>query len=232
MSSRHAVKIVRSDAPQGMEQEWNDWFNNQYILSRLRLPGFLSACKFDIYDGGPPCYMTVFELDGVDALTSDSYLKLRDIEAKMPPDSFESRMSSLPNFSCGIYEQIYPEKEYSMPDAPVVFAAGIDVPVDKEEEFNAWYNTDHIAALEKVPGFITARRFAAVQSPLHPLVRLASSGPKYLALYDIASEDVLKSPAFFQAARSPWTTWVHSWYTRRFRLAGRRIYSRQNAHGK
>ena len=46
-----------------------------------------------------------------------------------------------------------------------------DVPADVEEEFNQWYNTEHLQELLSVPGVLNAARYEAT-----------SSGPKHLAM--------------------------------------------------
>ena len=46
-----------------------------------------------------------------------------------------------------------------------------EVPEDKEEEFNRWYNEEHLAERLSVPGLLSAARYEAV-----------SSGPKHLAV--------------------------------------------------
>ena len=46
----------------------------------------------------------------------------------------------------------------------------VDVPADKEKEFNRWYNEEHLAELLSVPGILNAARYEAVRS-----------GPKHLA---------------------------------------------------
>ncbi|MCO6416287.1 hypothetical protein JYK14_08910 [Siccirubricoccus sp. KC 17139] len=67
-----------------------------------------------------------------------------------------------------------------------------------EEEFNAWYDTEHIPERLAVPGFLTGLRY------MH-----ASGGtPRYLALYDLESAAVMDSPAYLRVAHgnsSPWT---------------------------
>jgi hypothetical protein len=63
-----------------------------------------------------------------------------------------------------------------------------------EEEFNAWYDTEHIVRLRTVPGVITARRFRAF-----------SGSPMYLAVYHLASLEVPKLPEWRTAAATPWT---------------------------
>lgn len=69
-------------------------------------------------------------------------------------------------------------------------------PVD-EEEFNAWYDTEHIPEREAVPGFIICRRWINVDGT-----------PKYLATYDLQTLGVLDTPAYKAiggANLSPWS---------------------------
>lgn len=78
----------------------------------------------------------------------------------------------------------------------------VEPPPEMDEEFNDWYDTEHIPERLAVPGFLTARRF-----------RL-NDHPSYLALYDVESPEVLDSPAyrvFFEGKnRTPWTHRVGS----------------------
>ena len=98
------------------------------------------------------------------------------------------------------------------------------MPPSREEEFNAWYNTEHIPAMKRVPGFVTARRFVTVETQRSPRAGKTSSSPKYVAFYDIESERVFKSEVFLKERNSPWSSWVRSWYSRRFMIRARRIY--------
>lgn len=66
-----------------------------------------------------------------------------------------------------------------------------------EEEFNAWYETEHIPERLAVPGILTARRYVC-----------AGGHPKYLAMYDLESHAVMTSPAYVRVGyenASPWT---------------------------
>lgn len=67
---------------------------------------------------------------------------------------------------------------------------------EREEEFNAWYDTEHLPERRGCEGFLNARRFEAVQG-----------SPKYLAAYDLASVTVLSSAPYraFTDEYSPWT---------------------------
>lgn len=59
-------------------------------------------------------------------------------------------------------------------------------PPSDEDAFNAWYDEEHVPLRLGVPGFLSARRYRAV----------ASDGPRYLALYDLASTEVLQSEPY------------------------------------
>jgi hypothetical protein len=62
-----------------------------------------------------------------------------------------------------------------------------------EEEFNAWYNTEHLPELLTLPGFLDAARYVATRG-----------GPKYLAVYELTSVEAVRSPEFNARKRTPW----------------------------
>jgi hypothetical protein len=77
-----------------------------------------------------------------------------------------------------------------------------DIDPAHELEFNRWYEEEHLAERIAIPGFITARRFAAIEG-----------SPKYLALYDLESPDVLQSAPYRHIAgpgKSVWTRRMES----------------------
>lgn len=76
-----------------------------------------------------------------------------------------------------------------------LLVAMLDVEPAMEDEFNAWYNTEHLPERRACPGFLSARRFEAIEG-----------GPKYLAVYDLESPDVLTSAAYRKVlANNAWT---------------------------
>jgi hypothetical protein len=84
-----------------------------------------------------------------------------------------------------------------------------------EEEFNAWYDTEHVPERLGVPGFETGLRFVCLDG-----------APKYLAVYDLARPDVLDSPEYAKvggANFSPWSKRVLA-RVRSYRSAGAQIY--------
>jgi hypothetical protein len=85
-----------------------------------------------------------------------------------------------------------------------------------EEEFNAWYDTEHVPERLAVPGVETALRFCST----------TGAAPKYLAMYDLAAQSVLDSDAYKNVAgdnSSPWTKRVTG-RTKVYRSVGRQIF--------
>jgi hypothetical protein len=70
-------------------------------------------------------------------------------------------------------------------------------PAHMEEEFNAWYDEEHLAERLAIPGFRSARRWVAEVAP---------GAGKYLATYELDSAAVLSSPAYLQRFKNP-TPW-------------------------
>lgn len=89
-------------------------------------------------------------------------------------------------------------------------------PANIEEEFNAWYDTEHVPERLAVPGVLTAVRFSSV----------TAATPTYLAMYDLKTEQVLDSEAYNRVSgdnSSPWTKRVTG-KTQVYRSVGTQIY--------
>ena len=233
MTKKRALIMVKLDLPMEKETEWNNWYNNKHIPDRLAISGFLSARRFTAIEGiprgfaiaGDPKYLSLYDLADTNVVKGELYRKLRDKEATLPSDSFEAITPKLPKFARGIYEQIYPEQgEYKPPPTRFVLLMGHEVPRNRQQEFNTWYNTEHIPSALSVPGFVTARRFIHAEREFPPMLYSGGSLPKYLTVYDIESEQALEGEAFQKASVSPWSAWVRSWFTRRICATYRRIY--------
>jgi hypothetical protein len=84
-----------------------------------------------------------------------------------------------------------------------------------EDEFNAWYDTEHVAERVGVPGFESGLRYVCIDGH-----------PRYLAMYDTESPEVFDSEGYLSVSfdrASPWTKRVTS-RVRVYRSAGRQVY--------
>src|SRR4051794_26899755 len=71
-------------------------------------------------------------------------------------------------------------------------------PPGMEEEFNAWYDLEHLPERLSIPGFRSARRWVADRAP---------GDGKYLATYELDSLAILSSPhsLSFSEKPTPWS---------------------------
>jgi hypothetical protein len=70
-----------------------------------------------------------------------------------------------------------------------------DVAPEHDEEFNRWYNEEHIPERLSIPGVLSAARYLAVQG-----------NPKYLACYELSEADAWYSDAWQYWLNNP-TEW-------------------------
>ncbi len=73
----------------------------------------------------------------------------------------------------------------------------IDVPDDKEDDFNRWYNEEHLAERLAIPGFLNAARYETV----------TPGAPKHLAAYELENIAVLDSEEYRSVRGNP-TEWT------------------------
>jgi hypothetical protein len=65
----------------------------------------------------------------------------------------------------------------------VLFMVRATITKEKEEEFNRWYNEEHLPQLLRFKGAVSARRYKAI---------LGEDKYQYLALYEIANEETFR----------------------------------------
>ena len=213
-SATPGLLLALVDVPPEIEADFNRWYDTEHIPERLAVPGFRAARRYrSVEPGGPypsyyeetPRYQALYELDSVAVLDSPAYKRLGE---KLSDDS-KRLVPQFKNLHRGVYEEILPDPRGRGEPAEVggLLLVGLTVPPEHDEEFNAWYDNEHIPYLGAVPGVLRARRFAPVDG-----------SKQYLAVYELATLDVIQTDAWNQAAYTPWTQrlvglsefWLHT----------------------
>jgi hypothetical protein len=98
----------------------------------------------------------------------------------------------------------------------------MDVDLEHEEDFNRWYDREHLEERVAIDGFIEARRYVA-----------EDGAPKYLFLYSTQTIDVLNSPAYKTRLENPteWSKKTMARFRNMIRVAGRITMSRGKGRG-
>jgi hypothetical protein len=81
-----------------------------------------------------------------------------------------------------------------------LYTVHTDIPADVVDDYNAWYDQEHLPRLVTVPGVDRARRY----------VTTGELRPRYLTAYDLSIKDAFESPQGLVARKTPWTERMRS----------------------
>jgi len=192
------VYITATEPEPDWEEEFNRWYDEEHIPNLRGVPGYLSARRYIAVEGEPK-YMAFYEIASMDAYRSPEHDRLANTPwtERMRPH-FKGR-------GMAFYEQVFPAEgvlqgaSWGAPEGGFL-TVRLDVAPEHEQDFNAWYDQEHLAALAGVPGVIAVRRFRAIQGE-----------PKYMAVYHLTEPGVRSSEAWRRAADTPWSARVPTW---------------------
>jgi len=107
-----------------------------------------------------------------------------------------------------------------------LFIVSMDVAAEKEAVFNEVYDSEHIPNLLKVAGVRAATRLrtepASITIGGKTLSLTGEGAPRYTAIYEIDSPEVLASPAWAEAGElGRWPTEVRPYTTNRHHILRR-----------
>jgi hypothetical protein len=68
----HGLLVALMEPDQGMEEEFNDWYDLEHTPQMSSVGGILSASRWMCVEGWPR-YMAAYDLEHIDALGSESY---------------------------------------------------------------------------------------------------------------------------------------------------------------
>ena len=172
------------------EDEFNDWYDSEHLPERQRVPGFLTLQRW-IGAADAKISVATYDLETVGVLASPAYQAIGGQNLSPWSKRITAQCERILRFEG---EQTLPGDQLAPTGARALLLNAMNVNPEVEDDFNKWYGEEHIPALAAVTGVLCARRFRATQSPL-----------KYVALYHVASPEVVASPEWKKAADSPWT---------------------------
>jgi len=204
------ILIAAMDFSAAPEDEFHDWYDLEHIPERLAIAGFLNAQRWIAVDN-PKISLVTYDLDEVGVLQSPPYQAIAGANSSPWTKRTARFRKGLMRFEG---TQLFPGDKTAPEAAAALLMVGMNVAPGHESEFNEWYNTEHIPALGSVPGTLSARRY-----------RGTGATQLYVALYHLASPDVVSSAAWKTAANTPWTEKMRPHFRDHLRYACAR-YSR------
>jgi hypothetical protein len=98
--------------------------------------------------------------------------------------------------------------------APFRYIVQADIPGELADEYNRWYDEEHLPRLVSVPGIRRARRYTTADN----------ASPFYFTAYDIDSAETWESPPALKARKTPWTERMRGVFVNSRRSMLRREY--------
>jgi hypothetical protein len=182
------VLIAALDFSNAAEDEFNDWYDLEHLPERQRVPGFL-VCQRWIGVENAKHSVATYDLDSLAVLKSPPYQAIGGKNLSPWSKRVTAKCQRLLRFEG---DQILPGDKAAPDNAGGLLLVGMTPAAGAETEFNAWYDTEHVPALGRVPGVLSARRFRAGNT----------SGPQYVALYHLVSPEVITGPDWKRASES------------------------------
>jgi hypothetical protein len=201
------ILIAAMDFSDAAEDEFHDWYDLEHLPERLRIPGFLNADRWIGIDD-PKISVATYDLDDVGVLHSPPYLAVGGDNASPWTKRTAKFRKTILRYEG---EQLFPGDRIAPGEPAALFLIGMNVAAEHDHEFNEWYNSEHIPALAVVPGVVCARRY-----------RGSGGTQRYVALYHLASAEVIRSEKWRSAADTPWTQKLRPYFRDQLRIVCRR----------
>jgi hypothetical protein len=193
------------------EDEFHDWYDLEHVPQRVALPGFINAQRW-LGAEDPKVSVVTYDLDSLAVLQTPAYLAVSGQNLSPWSRRIIGMCERIGRFDA---EQILPGQERSPDDAPGMLLIAMNVRPEADEEFNAWYDEEHVPRLKAVPGVLSARRF-----------RTVVGSRQYIALYHLTAPEVQATPAWKEAITTPWQAKMKPQTSDRLRVVLKR-YTRQ-----
>jgi hypothetical protein len=203
MDEPKGLITVRLHTAPEHEREFNDWYDLEHVPQLTALPGFVRTRRYHCAESDIR-YLAWYETED-ESVEAGPY--------------FQGIVSNPTPWSRRI-RTLYGDKRERMnfklmrevgappsPDAPWMYIVHTDIPDHIVEEYNAWYDAEHLPRCVAVPGVLRARRYTAVACTS------GHAGPKYLTAYELAGPDVWESEAALKARKTPWTEKMRSLFS-------------------
>jgi hypothetical protein len=190
--------------------EFHDWYDLEHIPERRAVPGF-GACER--WTGMEQSVISVatYDLDSIDVLRSEAYKAIAGENLSVWSKRVGGMCMRLLRFEG---TQLTPGATTAPEGAGGLLLNAMNVAPEAEADFNAWYDEEHLPALARVPGTLTARRYRSTET--------GGGSHRYVALYHLQSPAVAESAAWKAAVETPWSARVRPHFRDRIRILTRR----------
>ncbi len=189
------------------DKEFNDWYNLEHVPQVTALPGFVRTrryfcAKSDIrylawYETADETVEAGAHFQGIVTEPTPWSRRMRGIYGDHRERMNFKLMCEVANASASLPEA----------GAPWMYIVHTDIPDHIIDEYNAWYDREHLPRCANIPGVLRARRYAATACTS------GAVAPRYLTAYEMTGPDVWESSAAQVARKTLWTEKMRSLFS-------------------
>ena len=145
------ILIAAMDFSAVAPDEFDDWYDTEHIPERLAVPGFLNAERW-LGAANPKQSVALYDLDEVGVLQSAPYRAVGGANGSPWTKRVTGRTKSIMRLEG---EQLRPGDALApVGQAAALLLIAMNVAPEQENEFNEWYNAEHLPQLSAVPGVL------------------------------------------------------------------------------
>lgn len=197
----------------------------------MTLEGYFTASRYKAIDSQIPTWLALYDVESPELANSAGYQALMDGASARE----KQILATVQFLQRRIYKHV---KTYIHPNATdasfpgkYLLAVSLEVSADAENDFNKWYDEEHMGLLAKIPGWLRGRRYE-----IHSFAEKGSDVDagvkrpvlKYLAIHDFDTPGFKDTEEFKVATSTPWRDRVMKTVTGR----ELRIFERNNVFSR
>lgn len=199
--------IASFDFSNAYEDEFHDWYDLEHIPERKAVPGF-GICERWIGVENSKQAIATYDLDAIEVLRGQAYNSIAYDNLSAWSKRVTGKCARILRFEG---TQILPGGEPAPDGAGGLLMVAINVTNENEDDFNSWYTEEHIPALLKVPGVLSARRYKSSEGT-----------HRYVAIYHLTQPEITKTDAWSIAIDTPWSSRIRPHFQDRIRILARK----------
>ena len=173
--------------PRGRAEEFEAWYRDVHVPSRLAVPGFQRATRYRALEGGP-AHLAVYELD-MEALERPEYRELKQRPEPLTGEML-AEVTGFTRYTCELVADSGRRVDHNF-----LSVVAFEVPEDEVDEFDEWYETEHAPLLLEAEDWLRVARYRRSDGEGGPWNRFA--------LHELRSLEAMDSPQRRRAREAP-----------------------------
>ena len=213
---------ITEPGPQVTDEELNSWYDGKHMDDFLPLSFVKSGTRLvqsedSELDANKPRYAALYDITDVNFPSSDEYKafisrrtdKDHDLVARVFKHGYFNRRTYLPLDRGGKEYAVHEEfgKSKKTIEGGLMVLVGMTQPDSSVEDFHGFYEKEHLAALQKVPGWLRSRRYVRNSHEEWGALKEKLGNPDppmFLIINEYESTDALRSKEYEEALSTPW----------------------------